>query len=387
MINVMFDYSTQLKKFFDTKVTLPTDMRQMLLAHRKANTDRLIQRLPELHPKIRIGETNFRSQGSFAMDTVIQTRFKDEEYDIDYGVVICRSQLVNHDGSEMSAAEVRELVCEALKDKRFNRQPKIMTNCVRVFYADEDDYAHHVDIPIYREFEDDEGNTVTELAGQNGWVRSSPTRVNQWIEDSVKEKNRQVADSGSQMRRLIKFTKRFCRSRNSDTNDEWDLPNGMKLTMLVAECYSWRDRDDEAFCELLSAFKYRLSWNLEIENLADDNWPKAMLTKTNADKNMENLRDRVGEALDELSVLFEHDCDETKARRAWDWVFQSDGYFKELDDKAKAATKRQDLLNRASLLASGNAGTDRLGRIVAASTAAVPNLAHSFYGENFPTTP
>jgi hypothetical protein len=380
----MFNYSTQLKRFFDKKITLPTDMRQMLLAHRKANADRLIARLPELHPKIRIGESNFRSQGSFAMDTVIQTRFTDEEYDIDYGVVIRCSQLVNESGSEMTSGEVRELVRKALKDKRLNRQPKMMTNCVRVFYADEDDYAHHVDIPIYREFEDYNGKTITELAGETGWTCSNPTRVNEWIEEVVADKNRRISDSGSQMRRMVKFTKRFCRSRNADTNSDWDLPNGMKLTMLVAECYEWRERDDEAFHALLTALKNRLTWHsLEIENLADENWRKAKLTKTNADQNVANLRDRTGEALDELKVLFERDCDETKARRAWDWVFQSDGFFNELEDEAKAEAKRQALLAKASLLASGSAGTDRFGRIVAASAAVVPNVAHSFYGEEF----
>ena len=383
----MFNYSTQLQKFFDKKITLPSDMRRMLMAHRKANADRLIRRLPELRPKIRIGESNFRSQGSFAMDTVIQTRFTYEEYDIDYGVVIRRSQLVNEDDSEMTAAEVRELVREALKFHAFNRQPKLMTNCVRVFYADEDDYAHHVDIPIYREFEDEHGNTVTELAGENGWTRSNPTRVNEWIEEVVADKNKRIIGSGSQMRRMVKFIKRFRRSRNADTNGDWDLPNGMKLTMLVAECYAYRERDDEAIHALFTALKNRLTWSsLEIENLADTNWPKAKLTKTSADQNVVNLRDRLNEALTELSVLFSTDCDETKARRAWDWVFQSDGFFKELEEEAKVEAKRKALLEKASLLSVGNAGTDRFGRIVAASAATVPNLAHAFYGEDSPST-
>lgn len=382
----MFDYSAQLKKFIDKKVTLPPDMREMLFAHRKANADRLIKRLPELHARIRIGDSNFQSQGSFAMDTVIQTRFTAEEYDIDYGVVIRRSQLVNEDGSEMLAAQTRELVREALKDKRFNRQPRLMTNCVRVFYADEDDYAHHVDIPIYREFEDVNGNTVTELAGENCWTRSNPTRVNKWIEDVVADKNRQIGGSGSQMRRMVKLIKRFCRSRNADTNEDWDLPNGMKLTMLISECHQWRERDDESFHATLKSLKTRLAWNLEIENLADQTWSKAKLTKTTADENMVNLRCRIDEALGEMAVLFLYDCDETKARGAWDWVFQTDGFFKELEEEAKAEAKRRALLSKASLITSSNAGTDRFGRIVAASAACVPNLAHSFYGEAFPST-
>ncbi len=244
-----------------------------------------------------------------------------------------------------------------------------------------------MDIPIYREFEDENGNTVTELAGENGWTRSNPTRVNEWIEEVVAEKNKRIAGAGSQMRRMVKFTKRFCRSRNADTNADWDLPNGMKLTMLVVECYAWRDRDDKAIHTLFPALKNRLTWSsLEIENLADTNWPKAKLTKTTSDQNVLNLRDHLGEALTELAVLFSTDCDETKARRAWDWVFQSDGFFKELEEEAKAEAKRRALLEKASLLSVGNAGTDRFGRIVAASTASIPNLAHAFYGEDFSAT-
>ena len=146
----MFNYDAQIRKFLDKKVTLPTDMRAMLLAHRKANADRIIARLPEFDDKARVGESNFRSQGSFAMDTVIQTRFVSEEYDIDYGIIICRSQLVNKDGSEMTPQQAKELIRDVLKDDRFSRQPRIKNNCVRVFYADEDDYKHHVDFPVYR---------------------------------------------------------------------------------------------------------------------------------------------------------------------------------------------------------------------------------------------
>ena len=55
---------------------------------------------------------------------------------------------------ELTATEVKEKVREALKDQRFNRQPKIYSNCVRMFYADEDEEKHHVDFPIYRRYYD-----------------------------------------------------------------------------------------------------------------------------------------------------------------------------------------------------------------------------------------
>lgn len=315
------------------------------------------------------------------MDTVIQTRFISEEYDIDYGIIIRRWQLVNKDGSEMTPQQAKELIRDVLKDERFSRQPRIKNNCVRVFYADEDDYKHHVDFPVYREFEDDNGNTVRELAGETGWVVSNPTRVNEWLEDLVAEKNEMRTGAGTQMRRMMKLLKRFCRSRS-----DWDIPNGMKLTMLVAECAQYREREDEAFHTLLTNLKARLTWNLVIENLADESFPKSKLTQTAQDQNVINLREKIGEALDELKILFDSSCKTEDARRAWDWVFQSDGFFKELEDEAKAEAKRQDLLAKASLINSGTAATTSTGRITAAVAGGIPNLAHSFHGEDFPTT-
>ena len=371
----MFNYDAKIKKFCEKKVTLSSDMRAMLLAHRKANADRIIARIPEFHPKIWVGESNFRSQGGFAMDTVIQTRFLSEEYDIDYGLVIRRSQLFNEDDSEMTAEQVKELIRDVLKDDRFKRQPRIMHNCVRVFYAEEDDYKHHVDFPIYREFEDADENTTREIAGEAGWGISNPTRVNEWLEDLVAEKNRLQAGAGTQMRQMIKLLKRFSRSRI-----DWDMPNGMKLTMLTAECAHYSERDDEAFYLLLAALKTRLAGNLVIENLADESFPKSKITKTSQDQNVINLRDKVGEGLDALKVLFDPQCQQADARRGWDWVFQSDGFFKEIEDAEKAEAKRQDLLAKASLITSGRAVTTPVGRIAAAGACGVSNAAHSFYG-------
>lgn len=70
----MFDYSARIEAFRDQKVRLSSDLEALLLSHRKANRDRLISRLPSEISGLTIGETSFRPQGSFAMQTVIQTR-------------------------------------------------------------------------------------------------------------------------------------------------------------------------------------------------------------------------------------------------------------------------------------------------------------------------
>lgn len=330
----MFDYSARIERFRDERVRLSADLESKLLAHRKANRDRLIARLPEEIKGVTLGESSFRPQGSFAMGTVIQNKFADDEYDIDDGLVLLRHQLKDGQGVELTPQFVRERVREALKDKRFNRQPKLCSNCVRVFYADDDAEKHHVDFPVYRVWDDAAKAEQRELANEAAWVKSDPTAVNVWFFDEVKARNTATDGKGTQLRHLVQLMKRFCRSRK-----DWDMPNGMKLTMLAAECQGeYSARIDVAFRDLLSRMKNRLRYNKQIQNLAHPEKPA--LTKTTSDANVVELEKRIGEALDQLAKLDADDANNADAaRRAWDWIFKSDGFFAELDDEAAEKEK------------------------------------------------
>lgn len=369
----MFDYSEQIKAFRRERVRLPAEFREKLLARRRANRDRLISRLPDFIPGISLGEASFRPQGSFAMRLIIQTRFVYEEYDIDDGLVLWKHQLVDADGVELTAPQVKSFVRDALKDDRFKRQPMTCSNCVRVFYADQDEERHHVDFPIYRKYFDADGNVVRELAGENGWIPSNPTQVNTWFDSEVESRNSQTAGWGTQLRHLIQLLKRFCRSRN-----DWDLPNGMKLTMLVAECQpNYDDRIDRVFRQLLKRLKDRLYWNKVIRNLAHPDQPA--LTRTKQDQNVIDLELRLGEALDQLSRLDAYDSNNVdSARGAWDWIFKSDGFFAQFDaNRKEQEQKRNALLAKAALIGAG-ARTSPFGTI---GTTGVMNMPHRFYGE------
>jgi hypothetical protein len=328
----MYDYSERIESFRDQKVRLSGEFLDKLLAHRKANRDRLISRLPDEIPGLTIGESSFKPQGSVAMQTIIQTKFATDEYDIDDGVVLWKPQLVKKDGTELTAAEAKEKVGNALKDERFNRQPRIHTNCVRVFYADTDEEKHHVDFPVYRRWKNENEKTQRELAGENAWIESDPTQVNMWFDDVVKSRNKVADEWGTQFRQLIQLLKRFCRSRK-DT--EWDMPNGMKLTMLVYECQpAFQSRIDIVFRELLTKLETRLMLSMRIYNLAHPDKPT--ITKTNADGNITELLTHVQEAIAKLKELDKVENDNPEAARAaWDWIFKSDGFFKEFDDKSK----------------------------------------------------
>lgn len=369
----MYNYSDQINRFRSEKVRLSSNFKLKLYAHRDSNRNRLIARLPDRIEGLSISTANFKPQGSMANDTIIQTTFVYDEYDIDDGLVLPKDKLFDCDGNELAPEAVRHQVEQALKDKRFAKQPKQVHNCVRVFYKEEDIERHHVDIPVYRRFTSDDGNVIRELAGADGWVLSDPTQVNQWFINEIARLNESVAGWGSQFRRLVQLMKRFARSRN-----HWDLPNGMKLTMLIHECLpEYSDRIDVAFRSLLEAIKNRLATNKVIINLAHPDQP--LLTRGTEDDNVVELEEKVDEALDLLIGL---DCDDnnnrTTARSAWDWVFRSDGFFKEIDDAKDAKVKEESLRKKAELLSSGKAKTSVMGAI---GSIGVSNLPHKFYGE------
>lgn len=328
----MFDYSKQIDEFRDKKVRLEEKFKEKLYSHRGTNRKRLVDNLPNEVPNVRISGGSFKPQGSMPMGTIIQTKFASEEYDIDDGVVLWKDDLVDSQGEELSAAAAKEKVRKALKSHLFKRQPRICTNCVRVFYAEEDKEKHHVDFPVYRKFRNEDDEIERELASAEDWVPSDPTQVNVWFEKTIEDRNKATKDKGTQLRQLIQLLKRFCRSRKG-----WDLPNGMKLTMLAVECQPrYSTRIDRAFLGLLEKLEERLEDSKVILNLAHPDKPA--ITRTDEDDNVCNLLDKTREALDEhLVVLDEADCTQDKARSAWDWVFKSDGLFAEQDAELSAS--------------------------------------------------
>jgi hypothetical protein len=327
----MFDYSDAIDAFWDERVRLSTAFKEKLYNHRKANRDRLISRLPETLG-VTITESCFKPQGSMAMRTIIQTRFSDAEYDIDDGIVFEKEYLKNDDGEYFSTKYIREKIKETLKDDRFSKQPKLCKNCVRVFYSEEDEEKHHVDFPIYRRYKNDNDDIVRELANEEEWIESDPTQVNIWFNDEIESRNRQKTGKGSQLRVLIQLLKRFARSRQ-----DWDMPNGMKLTMLATECQdTFYEKTDRAFRELLLNINSRLKISKVIRNLAHPDKPT--ITKTDNDTNVNNLKDKVEMAIDKLIALDDSDCDRKKAISVWDWIFMSDGFFDDLHKKRADAS-------------------------------------------------
>jgi len=206
----MYNYNEQIQAYESDCVNLPQPIKDKLRDHREANRNRLKQNRPD---GIRLGDDHFIPQGSMAINTTVQEA--ENAYDIDDGVWFHAEDLKKSNGTDFTSKETQEMVRDALEDSKFNKQPEIHHNCVRVFYAE----GHHVDVPVFRKFDADTDNERQELAGVDGFAASDPTEINVWFENRVETLNEQRDGAGSQMRVMVRLLKRFARSRG----DEWDI--------------------------------------------------------------------------------------------------------------------------------------------------------------------
>jgi hypothetical protein len=305
----MINCSSEIIDFYKKHVRLSKDQVEKLAEYREANKSRVENGLKNAENPLPDRHIN---QGSYAMRTINQ--HPENDYDIDIGVVFKKDDLKGIQGVDKSALDARQMVCDAIQDQRFKRPPEIRHNCVRVYYNE----GHHVDMPIYRESMDDNGKNIIELASVD-WKKSDPEAVTKWFNQTVIDKSPDETN-GRQMRRVIRFIKYWCKSRKS-----WNMPTGFIISKLVEECYhSYKDRDDESLYSTLDSIRTRLMSSLDVHH------PILIGERISDGKEaaMKEMRDRLGPALDELSVLNDPKCTRQTALKALNKFFNHD-YFED----------------------------------------------------------
>lgn len=315
----MYNSADDVLAFHDDEVTLPQVERTAMRDRRNANRDRLKSRLEEKEKPV---PQSFIQQGSYAMLTMVQD--SDNDYDIDDGVYFAQVDLKDRDGSAMSARRIKDIVCDALKDDRFTKQPQVRSTCVRIVYNE----GYHVDMPVYR-IRTSDGQY--ELAADDAWVVSRAADVEEWFE----RENAKSPDTanGRQFRRLVRCIKKFGRSRK-DWKDK--CASGFAITKLVSECYKAdAGREDVALRNTMQAIYTRLFMSLEVMHPVT---PSARLTKGSDDAGTTFLREKLKDALSDLQVLDNNNCTSKQAASAWDKVFNTNFFSGRLESKgAKAA--------------------------------------------------
>lgn len=308
----MFDLHKELAAFHNQCVRLGYDEKKKLAGYRDTNLERLnsgLDKLGEENDKEYAHPIRTCNQGSYAMHTLNQ--HLENDYDIDVAIVFEKADLPS------TAWGARKHIEAAVQKGggNFKRPPEARTNAVTVWYAE----GYHVDLAVYREYEDEYGATIVEHAGAD-WTARDPMEITNWFNPLVRELS-PPGDFGAdveagQMRRIVHLLKAFAKSR-----DGWNLPGGLIISVLVAECYHPDyHRDDISLYQTMVAIHNRLSSSLTVLNPVDRSQE---LTEKTKDKNrVKRLRDKLGDAIERLNILFKYDCTFEEAVNAWHWVFQ-----------------------------------------------------------------
>ncbi|MBC9207086.1 hypothetical protein IBL26_09600 [Roseomonas aerophila] len=322
----MFDMSADLSSFYHGHIRLGGDLRTNLAAKRDLNLDRLNAGLDALatetgkpHPHW----CDWRNQGGYAMHTLNKDPSDESDYDIDVAVIFKKSEIC------VDPLQARKRVRDALAKKcvNFTTEPEARTNVVTIYYAD----GYHIDFAVYRTYVDDAGVTHTEHASRE-WTERDPAKVTNWFQSaadrlSPKENSwlgYKPAVAPGQFRRIVRFTKWFCRSRSG-----WTLPGGMVVSALLEEAGVYKandNRDDRALYDTLVALRDRLKVNCQVFSPVDGS---ELTGRTEVLNQVKRLRDRLDENLPKLDILFDQGaCTREKARSAWDWIFNHDFWAK-----------------------------------------------------------
>lgn len=313
----MHNCAKDILAFHDEKVTLKQEERTAMRDRRDANRERLKKNLKDKGKPL---PETFIKQGSYAMLTMVQD--PDNDYDIDDGVYFSKESLKDANGKDMAPRDARQMVCDALKDDRFNKQPQVRQSCVRIYYEE----GYHVDMPFYRIT--DEGDY--ELSTGDSWTVSRAADVEDWFYNVNVEKSPDD-NNGRQFRRIVRLLKKFARSR-IDWKDK--IATGFTITKLAEECYAAdKDREDAALRETMRAMHTRLLVSLEVDHPVT---PGAKLTKGMYDESTKFLRGKLSDALDTLKCIDDPDCKQKDALSAWDKVFNTDFFSSRCQEEEKA---------------------------------------------------
>ena len=205
---------------FHERVALSRGKKESLTTSRDAVRDRIRKHFRE---NLRLKVSEFRSQGSFEMDTTVNPL--DGEFDIDDGVYL--QHLDESDGSMWPTPETVHKWLVDATDGHTNEKPIDKRTCVRVHYAGQ----YHVDLPSYGKLN---GEYLLAEKGEKGWHRSNPTTLTKWFNDLAQQR-------GDQLRRIVRFVKAWA---DHQSTRRGKMPSSLVLTVLATQNFRSHENDD-----------------------------------------------------------------------------------------------------------------------------------------------
>ena len=311
----MYDLSSKFNVFYSSYVVLPQSEQSSLYHKKDLNLQRLKDSLKEYNTEYKTSYSIVDDcvQGSVAMSTVVQN--EESDYDIDAAIVLGKSDL---DGK--GALSTRNMVANALrrKTKQFNAEPEVKTSCVRVKYAD----GYHIDFAVYRRSYDIINKEwIYEHAGSE-WTSRELRGLTDWFKT-------QNDNSNGKLRKVVRLSKMFCKSRFSWKN----MPSGLLQTVLCDEMLQDSyDRIDELFYYTMKEIVNRIEESTSVVAPVDNGRD---LTPRQSDKQkMTNWKNRLKSKLADLDILFSEDCTQADAIQAWYGFFDHE-FWNENETKSE----------------------------------------------------
>lgn len=196
--------------------------------------------------ELELAKPTFRIQGSYAMRTVVNPI--DEEFDIDDGVYLNHLDELPDDPVdwELSPHAAQALIVPSVEDQT-EAEIQVLPTCVRVRYA----HDYHVDLPVYVEHQGRPYLADT----REGWFVSDAQALLSWFREEARER-------GEQLVRLVRLFKAWTDYQSTDV----DLPCGLVLTVLTAECYHADSEEDTSLTETARTILERLSESMMVPN-------------------------------------------------------------------------------------------------------------------------
>ncbi|TDL95533.1 nucleotidyltransferase [Macrococcus carouselicus] len=317
----MYDCSKEISRFYNKKVVLSAQEQNELRKRRKQNIKRMKDGLKEYNEEektaYKIAED--RIQGSMAMHTITQNDEKD--YDIDVGIVFEADDL-----DYLGAQATRNMVANALgrKTKQFAEQPEVKTSCVRLKYSS---LGYHMDFAIFQRSRASDWHDYTYEHAGSDWSVRDIRGLEDWFTEQVKMQ-------GDDLRKIIRLSKMFCKSR-----DSWKMPSGLIQSVLCDENFKKNySRLDEKFYYTMWAIVHRLDIWIDVSAPVDNG--RALVTREVDRQRMRNWRSRLKASLEKLDILFDDDCTQADALKAWSEFFNH-LYWDEMYESALRRSLRE----------------------------------------------
>lgn len=190
----------------------------------------------------------FWGQGSYSLKTIVNPI--EDEYDIDDGIYLQNIENNNWPSPQTVHNWVYDAVKGHTKDDPIDKN-----TCIRVVYSGE----YHIDLPMYILHNNEYYLAETSI---KGWHISNPKKFYDWFMEQLEKNN-------EQFRTIVKYLKAWAdfQSKNKETK----LPSGLILTILVAENYACRERDDVAFGRTVRNIYQKISDDFVVHNPVDKN--------------------------------------------------------------------------------------------------------------------